>query len=97
MVHAGQAAAKSIAIFNKVADIALQLTFKESPNCPTWCLSNERVTNLANKIAICNEWDPATLHSLAQPLTPVPKLDTSNQSLLQWLQPPPFLSLSPPP
>jgi hypothetical protein len=38
------------------------------------------VTDLANEIALCNGWDPSTLRSLAQPVTPVPKLNTSNNS-----------------
>jgi hypothetical protein len=81
MVHTGSAAAKSITVFDKVAYIALRLTFGGSPNPPTWCLFSEMVTNLANEIAICNEWDPATLRSPAQPITPVPKLDNADGSL----------------
>jgi hypothetical protein len=81
MVHADSAAAQSITVFDKVAYIALRLTFGGSPNPPTWCLFSEMVTNLANEIAICNEWDPATLRSPAQPITPVPKLDNADGSL----------------
>jgi hypothetical protein len=80
MVHAGRAAAQSIAIFDKVAYVALRLTFGGSPNPPTWCLFSEMVTDLANEIAICNEWDPDTLRSPAQPITPTPKLDDANES-----------------
>lgn len=35
MVHAGKAAAQSIAVFDKVANVALCLTFGGSPNPPT--------------------------------------------------------------
>jgi hypothetical protein len=78
MVHAGRAAAQSIAVFDKVAYIALRLTFGGSPNPPTWCLFSEMVTDLANEIAVCDEWDPNTLRSPAQPVTPVPKLDDAS-------------------
>jgi hypothetical protein len=81
MVHAGSAAAQSIAVYDKVAYIALRLTFGGSPNPPTWCLFSEMVTDLANEIAICDEWNPATLRSPAQPITPVPKLDNADGSL----------------
>jgi hypothetical protein len=53
---------------------------------PTWCLFSEMVTNLANEIAICNEWDPATLRSPSQPITPVPKLDNADGSLFATVQ-----------
>jgi hypothetical protein len=81
MVHAGSAAAQSIAVYGKVAYIALRLTFGGSPNPPTWCLFSEMVTDLANEIAICDEWNPSTLRSPAQPITPVPKLDNADGSL----------------
>ena len=80
MAHAGPAAAQSIAIFGKVAYISLRLTFGGSPNPPTLCLFSGMVTDLANEIALCEEWDPSTLRSPAQPITPVPKLDTSPES-----------------
>jgi hypothetical protein len=80
MVHAGPAAAQSIAVFDNIAYVALRLTFGGSPNPPTWCLFSEMVTDLANEIAICNEWDPETLRSPEQPITPLPKLDTTHGS-----------------
>jgi hypothetical protein len=80
MAHAGPAAAQSITIFGKVAYIAPHLTFGGLPDPPTWCLFSEMVTNLAREIALCDDWDPSTLQSLAQPVTPVPKLYTSNDS-----------------
>jgi hypothetical protein len=64
MVHAGKAAAQSIAVFNKVAYVALRLTFGGLPNPPTWCFFNEIVTDLANEIAVCNEWNHDTLKRL---------------------------------
>jgi hypothetical protein len=72
MNHAASAAAQSIAVFGGVAYIALRLTFGGSPNPPTWCLFSELVTDLANEISLCKEWDHETLRSPAQPETPVP-------------------------
>jgi hypothetical protein len=72
MNHAASAAAQSIAIFDGVAYIALRLTFGGSPNPPTWCLFSEIVTDLANEISLCKEWNAETLRSPAQPVTPIP-------------------------
>jgi hypothetical protein len=72
MNHAASAAAQSIAVFDGVAYIALRLTFGGSPNPPTWCLFSELVTDLANEISLCREWDHETLRSPAQPETPEP-------------------------
>jgi hypothetical protein len=87
MVHAGKAAAQSIAVFDKVAYVALRLTFGGSPNPPTWCLFSKMVTDLANEIAVCNKWNPDTLRSPAQPITPISKLDTGNGSQFAIAQP----------
>jgi hypothetical protein len=72
MNHAASATAQSIPIFGKIAYIALRLTFGGSPNPPTWCLFSEIVTNLANEISLCEEWDLEVLRSPAQPVTPIP-------------------------
>jgi hypothetical protein len=45
------------------------------------------VTDLANKSAVCNEWNPNTLRSPAQPITPIPKLDTDTGSKFAIAQP----------
>jgi hypothetical protein len=71
MNHAASAAAQSIVIFGKIAYIALRLTFGGSPNPPTWCLFSEIVTNLANEISLCEEWDSEVLWIPAQPVTPI--------------------------
>jgi hypothetical protein len=97
MVHAGSAAAQSIAVYDTLAYIALRLTFGGSPNPPTWCLFSEMVTDFANEVAICNEWNPATLRSPAQPITPVPKLDNTNGSLFAMARATALLFLSRPP
>ena len=54
------------------AFVSLRLTFGGSPNPPTWCMFSELVTDLANEIAQCPEWDPEVLRSPAQLDTPEP-------------------------
>jgi hypothetical protein len=44
--HSAEAVAQSIAVFDGVAYVALRLTFRGSPNPPTWCLFWEMVTVL---------------------------------------------------
>ena len=73
IAHAATAASQSISVFDQVAYLALRLTFGGSPNPPTWCLFSKMVTDLANEVLCCEEWDPGTLRSPAQPLTPKPK------------------------
>jgi hypothetical protein len=55
-----------------LAFVCWHLTFSGSPNPPTWCCVSEIVTDLANKISMCAEWDPATLKSPDQTVTPDP-------------------------
>jgi hypothetical protein len=81
MAHSATAAAKSIAVLASVAYIAIRLTFGGSPNPPSWCLFSEMVTDLANEIACCSEYDPDLLKSPAQPRTPAPKLSTDEAPL----------------
>jgi hypothetical protein len=71
--HAASAAVQSIIVIGEVAYIALRLTFGGSPNPPTWCSFSEMVTDLANEIMLCPDWDPRTLRSPAQETTPVPQ------------------------
>jgi hypothetical protein len=70
IAHSAEAAVQSIGIFAGVAYLALSLTFGGSPNPPTWCLFSEMVTDLANEISACNEWDSRELRNPAQPITP---------------------------
>ena len=73
IAHSASAAAQTIAIHNGMAFLSLRLTFGGSPNPPTWCLFSEMVTDLANEISQCTEWDPEELFSPAQPTTPEPR------------------------
>jgi hypothetical protein len=72
IAHSASAAAQTIAINGLTAFLSLRLTFGGSPNPPTWCMFSELVTDLANEIGQCDEWDPDECRSPAQPLTPVP-------------------------
>jgi hypothetical protein len=72
MAHSASAAAQTIAVFAGLTFIALRLTFGESPNPPSWTLFSEMLTDLANEITQCDEWEPSHLHSPAQPVTPAP-------------------------
>jgi hypothetical protein len=74
IAHSASAAIQSIAVFAGVAYIALRLTFGGSPNPPTWCTFAEMVTDLSNEIVLTEEWDPGTLRSPTQPVTPAPTL-----------------------
>ena len=72
IAHSAAAAAQTIAVNGTTAYLSLRLTFGGSPNPPTWCMFSELVTDLANEIGQCSEWDPETLRSPAQPTTPEP-------------------------
>jgi hypothetical protein len=72
IAHSTQAATQTVAVNGDTAFISLRLTFGGSPNPPTWCMFSELVTDLANEIAQCTEWDPGELRSPAQPDTPEP-------------------------
>jgi hypothetical protein len=71
--HSAQAAVQSIIVLAAIAFLALRLSFGGSPNPPTWCSFSEMITDLSNEIPLC-EWDPTTLRSPGQPVTPVPKV-----------------------
>ncbi len=85
IAHSASAASQSISVFNDIAYVALRLTFGGSPNPPTWCLFSEMVTDLANEIYMCQEWDPEQLRSPGQPTTPEPKLDSDAEPFAQSL------------
>ncbi|KAI2508556.1 hypothetical protein MHU86_5848 [Fragilaria crotonensis] len=72
IAHSSTAASQTIAINGSTAFLSLRLTFGGSPNPPTWCMFSELVTDLANEIAQCDEWDPTEHRSPAQPSTPEP-------------------------
>ena len=72
IAHSASAAAQTIAINDGKAYLSLRLTFGGSPNPPTWCMFSEIVTDLANEISMCEEWDHVETRSPAQPQTPSP-------------------------
>ncbi|KAI2490832.1 hypothetical protein MHU86_23742 [Fragilaria crotonensis] len=72
IAHSSCAAAQTIAVNGDTAFLSLRLTFGGSPNPPTWCMFSELVTDLANEIGQCDEWDPVETRSPAQPTTPEP-------------------------
>jgi hypothetical protein len=73
IAHSASAAVQTIAVHDGLAFLSLRLTFGGSPNPPTWCLFSEIVTDLANEISQCTEWDPSELSSPVQPIAPAPK------------------------
>ena len=72
IAHSAKAATQTVSVNGETAFVSLRLTFGGSPNPPTWCMFSELVTDLANEIAQCPEWDPVELRSPAQPETPEP-------------------------
>ena len=62
-----------IAILAETTYLSLRLTFGGAPNPPTWCLFSECVTDVANELGNCTEWDPLTTFSPTQPSVPTPK------------------------
>jgi hypothetical protein len=68
IAHSASAAIQSIALFAGLAFIG------GSPNPPTWCMFSETVTNLANKLLLCDDWDESELHNPDQAETPTPIL-----------------------
>ena len=58
--------------------MALRLTFGGKP-CPSeWSSISESVTDVANDILMCSEWNPAELHAPDQPTFPPPQLLPNN-------------------
>ncbi len=74
IAHSASAAVQSIALFAGLAFIALRLTFGGSPNPPTWCMFSETVTDLANELLLCSDWDATALNNPDQPVTPTPTI-----------------------
>ena len=72
IAHSATAAAQTIAINDGKAYLSLRLTFGGSPNPPTWCMFSEIVTDLANELSLCKEWDHVNMRSPAQIQTPEP-------------------------
>jgi hypothetical protein len=72
IAHSAKAVAQTITTLGAFAFVCWRLTFGGSPNPPTWCCFSEIVTDLANEISMCAEWDPATLKSPDQTVTPDP-------------------------
>jgi hypothetical protein len=72
IAHSASAAPQTIAVHDGLGFLALRLTFGGSPNPPTWCMVSEMVTDLANEICQCEDWDPAELHNPVQPEAPRP-------------------------
>jgi hypothetical protein len=83
IAHSAEAAIQTIAVVAGMAYLALRLTFGGSPNPPSWCLFSEVVTDLANEIGQCPEWNPSTTFSPAQAKVPDPiRLSTT----VPWAQ-----------
>jgi hypothetical protein len=70
IAHLASAAIQLIALFDKLAFIALGLTFGGSPNPPTCCMFSKTVTDLANELLLCPEWDKTKLYNPDQAETP---------------------------
>jgi hypothetical protein len=70
IAHAATAAAQSVALFAGMAFLALRLTFGGSPNPPTWCMFSKMVTDLANELVLCPDWDAELLRNPDQEETP---------------------------
>ena len=73
IAHSPKATAQTIAIMENIAYVSLRLTFGGSPNPPTWCAISEIVTDLANELIWCAEWEPDVTHSTMMPNTITPK------------------------
>ena len=70
----GHTSAASTTIIDGIAYISLRLTFGGSPCPPLWCSISELITDLANDILECKEWDPSSTHSPHHTKVPSPKL-----------------------
>lgn len=72
------AAARSIIVFAGFALMALRLTFGGKPNPSKWSDISESVTDVANDLMRCKEWDPSSLHSPHQHLVGSPTSSPSD-------------------
>ena len=59
----GHTAASSITIIDGIAYISLRLTFGGSPSPYLWCPIAETITDLANDLLGCKDWDPNEVRS----------------------------------
>lgn len=66
-------AAACITQFQDLAFLALRLTFGGSFCPPMWTAISEMMTDLANNILHCPDWDPNELHSPMQDKLPEPR------------------------
>jgi hypothetical protein len=83
VAHSATAVAQTISTCDDLAYVYNRLTFGGSPNPPTWCNFSEIVTDLANEISQCKRWDPKTLRSPDQPVTPNPIREQKNVPVAQ--------------
>ena len=58
--------------------MVLRMTFGGKPNASEWGYISETVADLANKLLVCDSWDPSTLYSLLQNKIPPRKTLDSN-------------------
>jgi hypothetical protein len=63
MAHSALAVAQTITTCLALAFVYFRMTFRGSPNPPTWCNFSEMVADLANGIGLCKEWDPVKIRS----------------------------------
>ena len=59
----GHSSAASSTCHDDIAYIGLRLMFGGAPCPPLWCSMSETITDLANDILACPEWDLASTHS----------------------------------
>ena len=82
----GHTAASCCTIHNDIAFISLRLTFGGSP-CPfKWCSMSEIITDLANDILSCPDWDPEKIHSPHKHHIQQPELQPEGTEFGQALQ-----------
>ena len=70
--YSGRGAAQCIATHNALGYLELRLSFGGSGCPPTWCTVSEIVTDLANDLILCPEWNPQMCQSPHQHLMPAP-------------------------
>ena len=70
--YSGRGAAQCIAVHNNLGYLELRLSFGGSGCPPTWCTVSEIVTDLANDLILCPDWNPDICQSPLQHLVPTP-------------------------
>ena len=74
----GHTSASSCSIHKNIAYISLQLTFGGTP-CPfKWCSMSELITDVANNILSCPEWDHNKIHSPHKQFIQEPEIQNEN-------------------